>query len=667
MKLFTIERLLAMFLLAASGASAQVVFRTYFIGTVSDVGVAVNDGVAALSSGGVIVIGKSGTLLTQATLGTANITIECWPGVTLTRGFAPPSGDDHGMIYLSAANTKVRNCIIDGAGASYVAGIGIRVTGADDAVIEGNTIQNHDRFGILVTGTSRSRIENNHTSGNESIDFFFEKDALDTIVRGNQMVCGTDPAGLNHCISFHATTPGMNVSNAIITNNNLQVNTGFCVEVGGFAGTDVDIPDNVVISNNICRVIGSNGAGYSISGATNVAITGNVHDAGVLDSGRGVELAFCTRCTVSGNALYGNSRMSIGISVDQSAESVVTGNLIDRWQPLATYGGIEIINVANTRPVRNNLIADNVLIAPSTGAVIGIKLNCSVNGTDCSNNQIIGNTIIGNDVASSYGVQVGGAVSPTGLVIRDNYLRDWNVGVQVNSPTSAALVESNHYFSNTVNLNDIGLDATDLIRDDSMLFANLNASTVADGSTVWCQDCTETIPCTSGSTVVKAFREGGAWNCFGVSAHQNKIIEQYGTGTSYVLTGTSALINLGGNDPQITINEAGTWLLQARAYVYLNGATFPANRFVKFVFRRTNNTPADLLSTDAVACRMDFDIPVVTTVTQGLIIMEADCVYATTNTNDIIALFGYVSTLPTAGTIEVPSVGSYMRAVKLFR
>ena len=168
-------------------------------------------------------------------------------------------------------------------------------------------------------------------------------------------------------------------------------------------------------------------------------------------------------------------------------------------------------------------------------------------------------------------------------------------------------------------------------------------------------------------TLGAAYRTGVTNEGDGLThALHNRFVEQYGTGTAYQFTAASAAINFGTNDPQVTIPSAGTWMLKFHLLLFLNGATFPANRTVKVVWRRTNNTPADLLSSDAVACRMDFQIPIVTTITQGLTNMSGTCIYTTTNSNDIIAMVGNVNTVPTAGSLDVVSAGAYLQAIRLF-
>lgn len=126
-------------------------------------------------------------------------------------------------------------------------------------------------------------------------------------------------------------------------------------------------------------------------------------------------------------------------------------------------------------------------------------------------------------------------------------------------------------------------------------------------------------------------------------------ITSFAAGTTYTLTATSAAIAFGTTSPSITISAPGTYLIFCRAEVVLNGATFAASRTVTIKARRTNNTAADL--TNGTVTNIT---PVVTTVSGTLADDQWICApYTTTNSDDVITLFGDVSVLPTAGTIFI--------------
>jgi len=133
-------------------------------------------------------------------------------------------------------------------------------------------------------------------------------------------------------------------------------------------------------------------------------------------------------------------------------------------------------------------------------------------------------------------------------------------------------------------------------------------------------------------------------SCFG-----NTVTTTTAAGTAYTLTATPAALDFGTTDPVIVLTEAGDYLL--RFYVVLNyvGATFATSRDVIFKLRRTNNTAADVTGGSVTLAT-----GVVTTLTlPGQQIAVVDVPYTTANTNDSLTIFGSVSVLPSAGSVNV--------------
>lgn len=134
-----------------------------------------------------------------------------------------------------------------------------------------------------------------------------------------------------------------------------------------------------------------------------------------------------------------------------------------------------------------------------------------------------------------------------------------------------------------------------------------------------------------------------------LAGRADTVYSGYASGTSYVLTATPALAHLGTTDPAITITKPGRYLIFARARVDYTGATFAAVRTVSMKLRRTNNTAADITGGASAALT---NIITLLTYSLGDIVIPP-VVYTTTNSDDVIQLFGSVSVLPTAGTIDV--------------
>lgn len=136
-------------------------------------------------------------------------------------------------------------------------------------------------------------------------------------------------------------------------------------------------------------------------------------------------------------------------------------------------------------------------------------------------------------------------------------------------------------------------------------------------------------------------------------------VKVYGAGTAYALTATPAAIDLGTTDPALVIQTPGTYRLRGQCIINYTGATFAANRDVTIKLRRTNNTAADVANATAT-----ITTDIVTTATGTLAILDLPVVdYATVNADDAISMFGSVSVVPTAGSLDV--VSAYVYAEKI--
>lgn len=134
----------------------------------------------------------------------------------------------------------------------------------------------------------------------------------------------------------------------------------------------------------------------------------------------------------------------------------------------------------------------------------------------------------------------------------------------------------------------------------------------------------------------------------------------YASGTAYQLTATPALLNFGTTDPSLTITSAGVWLILARARIDYTGATFAAVRTGTLKIRRTNNTAADIANSS-----VGFLTGIITTLTYTLAVVDIQpIIYTTTNSNDILEVWGSISVIPTAGSIDASEAS--IVAIKLY-
>jgi hypothetical protein len=122
----------------------------------------------------------------------------------------------------------------------------------------------------------------------------------------------------------------------------------------------------------------------------------------------------------------------------------------------------------------------------------------------------------------------------------------------------------------------------------------------------------------------------------------------HAAGTAYTLTNAAAAIDFGTTDPGITLDHAGTYLINCRARFENVGATFSASRLLTAKLRRTNNTPADVTNGAAL-----LNTPIITTLTSTLCTLNWTVIYTTANSDDALALFADLSVVPSAGSCTV--------------
>lgn len=138
----------------------------------------------------------------------------------------------------------------------------------------------------------------------------------------------------------------------------------------------------------------------------------------------------------------------------------------------------------------------------------------------------------------------------------------------------------------------------------------------------------------------------GAWIVASVITSANQL-SVYSAGTVYALTATAAKLDFGTTDPSLTLTAAGTYRLGATVVLDYNAATFAAVRTATLKLRRTNNTAADLTN-GSIAVKTQ----IVTTLTGTMMQVSWETFYSTSNTNDVIEIFGSLDVIPSAGSLD---------------
>jgi hypothetical protein len=132
------------------------------------------------------------------------------------------------------------------------------------------------------------------------------------------------------------------------------------------------------------------------------------------------------------------------------------------------------------------------------------------------------------------------------------------------------------------------------------------------------------------------------------------------TGTTYALTNSSAEITFGTTSPSITLAQAGTYLILGRVRFDLWGESNAAKDSAIFNYYRTNNTPGVITNSTT-----SYSWPVLTTQTYSVEAMDLPfIVYTTTNTTDILQVYGNVAQNPGAGQVRV--MEAQILAIRLY-
>lgn len=122
----------------------------------------------------------------------------------------------------------------------------------------------------------------------------------------------------------------------------------------------------------------------------------------------------------------------------------------------------------------------------------------------------------------------------------------------------------------------------------------------------------------------------------------------YGAGTVYSLTTTPALIALGTTTPSTTILSNGVYRITGAVGINYNASTFVAQQTITLKFRKTSGTAADLSNAVRTISLSISATPLSYTV--GVYPIPA--VYYTATAGDIIQVWGSISVLPGAGTMD---------------
>jgi hypothetical protein len=140
-------------------------------------------------------------------------------------------------------------------------------------------------------------------------------------------------------------------------------------------------------------------------------------------------------------------------------------------------------------------------------------------------------------------------------------------------------------------------------------------------------------------------------------------VSGYASGQNYILDTIPSPLKFSEADPCIVIPAPGDWLIMLNAVIDCNKATYSsrASRDLKLSLYRANNNPCYLDLNKAVAYAKT---PVIRNLSGTLANISCQYIYHTANSDDLIQIYGSVSSKPRRGTIGISAPTSII-AVKL--
>lgn len=458
---------------------------------------------------------------------------------------------DGGYFSKPVKSVIMSNNISDHNGYYYTtfsAGMGVSYR-ASDIIVSGNIIHNASATGLVVIGDDNIHITNNIIDGwsvdattHDNKGIFVYKDANNPAVMNHLVVENNTLIGPT---SGSYSTIGMGITgiaDAHIKNN--RIINALRKTTSDLSGSCILIEPTteLIMEGNYCENL--EGAGFVIATDGNITLNNNIiknygiaATAGFMAGTRILRKTTGATGRVNINNIRitgGGSRTpgTAGISVDAFPKLNISNSYIEDLTYSGSFlDGIGIIAYATDTDLKNNTIRK--------AADRGIYVDGGVLRYNVS-----GNTVYKSGTNASAGGKVGIDIAPNGSgatrygIVSNNQSYDDGTATQVygfritNDNASAinfygnqawgnitaaingdfAVTQRNRIFGNDIEVEKSFRTAAGLPwRSDGTLFVDLG--TPANGSFIYCTNCTIANPCAAGGTGALAKRLNGVWVC----------------------------------------------------------------------------------------------------------------------------------------------------------
>jgi len=307
----------------------------------------------------------------------------------------------HGINFFRSDQTNCSHNIIDTCGHTGITGSGYTGGSAEFCIVEGNTIKNVSRSGIIIeNGANYCSISNNTIDGACDYGIIVSDGAdgpgpIQCVIIGNTIYNINTPVtgdGTGIRVYGTNTTPS---NNAIIVGNTIENTEGYGVQIkysnySSITGNSIKsslngirLDDCIGCSVNGNIVYYSDSDGFSIVNCNYCSICGNTsvnNSVNIVDRS-GFNLINSNRCVLNGNIAYDNRATKLqayGINIDNTSDSnrlignELSGNNINAWNDLGINTYLE--NNENVH-VYTKTMTTNEWIYPYQGKILILDPN----------------------------------------------------------------------------------------------------------------------------------------------------------------------------------------------------------------------------------------------------------------------------------------------------
>jgi hypothetical protein len=368
------------------------------------------------------------------------------------------------ILTITGTGNTVQGCTFDGASNGSNGSILVYPNGASQFQFLSNTLKNTvtGQYPFRCDNCTDSLIEGNiAVTGMLGAGLTVLKSSSNVQILGNTVV-SSSTSGTSGSIDVEGGAGGTAVVQYItILGNSAVATTGFCYQVaisGGLSSSQIAIEGNTcTLSNatgtNSCasmttpRVCG----GISIPDSTDSVVMGNV----IYGSGQNVDIGGIeygnTRMTIADNTVYaggGSSGAGSGL-IGYCKQCRITGNVVNGWPTGGGSGGIKLETLSTVPNQDDNVIANNtVVLAAAVTGQSAFYLHCSFATTGTQNrNNLYGNTVVGVGTASNTAFNL--FPDAMGCTIADahlhnNQIYNMNKGLQLPGPTNLTILNNQY-------------------------------------------------------------------------------------------------------------------------------------------------------------------------------------------------------------------------------